>query len=100
MCMHICVCMRVCVTHTEEPTSVSPLVFLSCCLPNKQPTEFQCLLQSAATSGKCCSRGPEARTGSAVKRSPCSLPPACRARVQLGFRSAFCRQGWYVHHKL
>lgn len=35
------VCVYVCVTHTQEPTSLSPIVFLTCCLPNKQPTKFQ-----------------------------------------------------------
>lgn len=38
--------------------------------------------------------------GRAAEPPPRSPPPACRARGQLGFRSPFCRQGWYVHHKL
>lgn len=32
----MCVCTCVC-----EPTPISPLVFLACSLPNKQPTKFQ-----------------------------------------------------------
>lgn len=36
----MCVC-NVCVTHTQKPTHLLPLVFLSHCLPNKQPTKFQ-----------------------------------------------------------
>lgn len=38
--------------------------------------------------------------GQGCRAPPRSPPPACRARGQLGFRSPFCRQGWYVHHKL
>lgn len=44
--------------------------------------------------------GPRVLCRGKAAEPPRSPPPACWARGQLGFRSPFCRLGWYVHHKL
>lgn len=67
-----------CVTHTQEHTTVSPFVFLSCCLLTSSTTNFSAFTQ--ANSSNLC-KAPFPGAGAGVQ---CCRPPPLPSSSPLG----------------